>query len=144
MTTVPIWGILTWAPSASLEIAEAVRADDDAVVDDDAVADAHALAKGRLRVDDRPGADFYAGIDRDVGEEDHAVPDRRFFADDAVGADRDVPADFSRRGDDGRGMDAGRRPERLMENLLDAERTPGADRPRATPAAGRIFRRAGG
>ena len=125
--------------------AEAVAADDGAVLDDDAVADDDALANRHVRVHDAVVADPRAGADGDVRIDDRPRADRRARADGDERADRHVRADRGVARDGAQRVDARRRRLGAERGGRSRARTSCTDRrceERARRRSGRIRRRA--
>ncbi len=106
-TAGPDCAILYQEPSALFGVAEAVGADDGAVLQDDAIADAAVFADDGVGVGEEVVADFGALVDGDEAVEDGVVADLDVFVDEAVGADVGAFGDAGGAGDDGGFVDAG-------------------------------------
>ena len=88
-------------------VAEAVGADDGAVLQDDAIADAAVFADDGVGMGEEIVADFGALVDGDEAVEDGVVADLDVFIDEAVGADVGAFGDAGGAGDDGGFVHAG-------------------------------------
>ena len=88
-------------------VAEAVGADDGAVLENDAIADAAIFADDGVGVGEEVVADFGALVDGDETVEDGVVADLDVFVDEAVGADVGAFGDAGGAGDDSGIVDAG-------------------------------------
>ena len=97
--------------------AEAVGADDGAVLQDDVVAEVAVLADDGVGVGEEVIAGAGVGVEDDVGEDGGVVADGDVVADDGVGADVGVGSDAGGGGDGGGGVDAGRVGGGLVEEL---------------------------
>ena len=97
--------------------AEAVGADDDAVLQDDVVAEPAVLADDGVGVGEEVAADVGVGIDDDVRQQRGVLAEDDVVADDSVCADVGAGADLRGGCDDGGGMDSGRVRGRLVEQF---------------------------
>ena len=88
--------------------AEAVGADDGAVLQGDVVAQTAAFAHDGVRVGEEVAADLCMRVDDGVGQQRGVVSNDRMVADDDVGADVGFGADRRGGSDDGGGVDSGR------------------------------------
>jgi len=87
--------------------AEAVAADDGAILQDDAMAEAAVFADDGMRVSEEAVADFCAAVNRDETVQDGVAANLHVFVDVAIRADVGAFADVRGLGDDGGGVDAG-------------------------------------
>lgn len=110
-------GNLVPAPLFIFSEAEAVGADDGAILQHHIVANPAVFAHNGVRVREEAIADVHTGVNDNVGEEDRVGTNDGFFADDNIGADMRASTNFRAGMHDGRGMNAGGPDRRLIENL---------------------------
>jgi hypothetical protein len=100
--------------------AEAVGADDGAILQGDVVAEAATLADDGVGVGEEMAADLGVGIDDDMRQKRGVVADDDVVADDNVSADVGFWADLRGGSDDGSGMDSGGVGRGLVEEFEGA------------------------